>query len=404
MKYRIKKSIASGYVNAPPSKSMAHRMLICAALSGDTCIVHGISESEDMLATLDCLEALGAKCEREGESVKVRGIDFEGIESKSALKCRESGSTLRFFIPICLLLDKEVRLSGAPRLLQRPQGVYKEICDAHGMTFIQNEDSIRVRGPLKSGIYLLPGDVSSQFISGLMFALPLVDGDSLIKITTPIESKSYINMTIDALAIFGVEIRWQKDNEIYIKGNQRYEAKEVRVEGDYSNAAFFEALNVFGGSVKVGNLREESIQGDRVFFDMFNKIKMGRPTLDISDCPDLGPILFTLAAANNGAVFTGTRRLKIKESDRGQAMAMELAKFGVKVDILGDKIEVRSSGLHPPMEKIYGHNDHRIVMANAILLTMTGGVIDGAEAVSKSFPDFFEKLAELGIEVQEIDN
>ena len=211
-------------------------------------------------------------------------------------------------------------------------------------------------------------------------------------------------MTMAALAQFGVETVWQDENTIYIKGNQKYSADEAYVEGDYSNAAFFEALNVLGGNVQIGNLSPSSIQGDRVYSKMFEQLKEGTPILNISGCPDLGPILFAVSAAVNGGVFSGTSRLKIKESDRGQVMAEELKKFGVSASLYDDEIIIYPTKFECPKEALYGHNDHRIVMSEAVLLTLTGGIIDGAEAVTKSFPDFFEKLASLGIEVEKIED
>ncbi|MBQ9961530.1 MAG: 3-phosphoshikimate 1-carboxyvinyltransferase [Firmicutes bacterium] len=404
MKVRILKGIAKGRVEAPPSKSMAHRMLICAGLSKGTCVVHGISESKDVLATIDCLEAIGAVCTRNGESITVKGIDPSHIVPKKILQCNESGSTLRFFVPLCLVSGANAVLSGSERLLERPLGIYKTLCEERGLLFSQDATSVMVKGPLQPGCYKLAGNVSSQFISGLLFALPLLDGDSKLTITPPIESRSYIDMTIQALSVFGVKADWTDENTIFIKGNQEYTAEEVYVEGDYSNAAFFEALNMLGGDVTVTNLNPESIQGDKVYTNLFEHLKVGTPTLNISDCPDLGPVLFAVAAAKNGGVFSGTSRLKIKESDRGEVMAAELRKFGVSAGVYDNEVIIYPTGFAAPAEELYGHNDHRIVMACSILLTLTGGVIDGTEAVTKSFPDFFQKLSSLGIEVEEIDN
>ena len=235
-----------------------------------------------------------------------------------------------------------------------------------------------------------------------MFALPLLEGDSTIDIIPPIESCSYINLTIQALESFGVKVKWLDERRLFVAGGQSYQPKEVTVEGDYSNAAFFEALNYLGDNVKIEGLKDDSIQGDRVYRDYFPMIERGTPTVHLADCPDLGPVLFALAAAKNGGVFTGTRRLRIKESDRGAAMATELKKFGVSVRIENDTIVVYPAQFHAPDEVLYGHNDHRIVMSLAILLTKTGGIIDGAEAVKKSMPDFFEKLKQLGAKVEEI--
>ena len=404
MKVKINKGIAKGRVVAPPSKSMAHRMLICAGLSEGTCKVSGIAPSMDVLATIDCLEAIGAVCQFKGDILEVTGVDVTKAGPKDVLRCRESGSTLRFFIPICLASGAEVTLEGSQRLMERPLGIYDELCKERGMSFAQNDGKVCVKGPITSGTFEVLGNVSSQFISGLLFVLPLLDGDSVIKLIPPVESKSYIDMTISALKCFGVEVNWADENTLHIKGNQKYKCEKADVEGDYSNAAFFEALNVLGGQVEIEGLDEKSIQGDQVYKTMFEELAISSPTLDISNCPDLGPILFAVAGAKNGAKFTGTARLKIKESDRGQVMAQELSKFGISVTVLEDEIVVESKELKIPCESIAGHNDHRIVMSNAVLLTLTGGIIEGAEAVSKSFPDFFEKLKTLGIEVEIIED
>lgn len=404
MKIRINEGKAKGIVKAPPSKSMAHRLLICAGLSKGTCIVHGIVRSKDVEATMDCLRAVGVKLEEAEGSVRVTGADIKNASAGKILDCGESGSTLRFFVPLCLISGANAVLRGSNRLMERPLGIYKTMCEDRGLLFSQDETSLMVKGPLKSGNFKLAGNISSQFISGLLFALPLLDGDSVVTITPPIESRSYINMTISALALFGVEASWHDEKTIYIKGNQEYKCSEAWVEGDYSNAAFFEALNVFGGDVKIDNLPENSIQGDRVYGKMFDQLKKGTPALDISDCPDLAPILFAVAAAKNGGVFSGTRRLKIKESSRAEVMTEELAKFGVSSSVYDDEVIIYPIEFKKPSGELDGHNDHRIVMAEAILLTLTGGVIDGAEAVTKSFPDFFEKLKSLGIEVKEIED
>lgn len=404
MKVRIEKGTARGTVSAPPSKSMAHRLLICAGLSDGECIVHGISDSEDMLATMDCLRTLGVQFEKEEDTVRVSGIDIRKAAALEKMNCRESGSTLRFFVPIALLTGKETVLAGSRRLMERPLSVYEEIFLQRGIAFQKTEREIRTRGSLRYGSFEMDGNVSSQFVTGLLLALPLLKGDSRIVLRPPVESRSYIDMTLSALRMFGVEAGWQEENVLYIKGNQRYHAEEVFVEGDYSNAAFFEALNLLGGQVKIENLRKDSLQGDRVYEELFEALKRPGAELDLSDCPDLGPVLFAAAAAKHGGKFTGTSRLKIKESNRGEAMAEELRKFGVTAEVLENEVIVGRQGLREPKEVLNGHNDHRIVMSEAVLLTQTGGVIDGAEAVSKSFPDFFEKLASLGIEVERIEN
>jgi len=404
MRVSIKKGKAVGKVEAPPSKSMAHRLLICAGLSKGTCIVHGIAKSNDVLATIECLEAMGVSFQETKDGLAVTGVDMKSAAAGKILDCSESGSTLRFFVPICLISGANAVLKGSERLMERPLGIYKNICEERNLLFSQDKTSLMVKGPLKSGNYKLAGNVSSQFISGLLFALPILDGDSIITITPPIESRSYINMTISALAAFGVKAAWKDENTIFIRGGQEYKSDEAWVEGDYSNAAFFEALNVFGGDVKIDNLPENSIQGDKVYGQMFEQLKKGTPALNISDCPDLAPILFAVAAAKNGGVFSGTRRLKIKESNRSQAMAQELEKFGVSASVYEDEVIIYPTSFKTPSCRLLGHNDHRIVMSEAILLTLTGGVIEGAEAVTKSFPDFFDKLISLGIEVEQSED
>lgn len=400
MTVRIHKGKAKGRVLAPPSKSMAHRYLICAALSGGSKVC-GLSFSKDIEATLGCLKALGADIETYGNSVKIGGLNVNN-EVKTELFCNESGSTLRFLIPICLLFGKKITLTGTERLFSRSLEIYEKLCFEQGIEFKKTKNSITVCGKLSSGKYKVRGDISSQFISGLMFALPLLSGDSEIEIEGNLESASYLDLTIKALADFGVVIRKSEKNTFYIRGSQSYKAKEITVEGDYSNAAFFEAMNILGSEIKIEGLCDKSAQGDRVYKDIFPLLRRATPEIDISDCPDLGPVLMTTAAALNGAVFTGTRRLKIKESDRGAAMQSELLKLGCNVLIEENSITVCKADLYSPTEPIFGHNDHRIVMAMAVLLTLLGGEIEGAEAVSKSFPDFFEILNSLGIEVEKI--
>ncbi len=395
----IEKSTAFGEIKAPPSKSMAHRYLICGAMSGES-EIGNIDFSEDIKATVGCLEALGAKAEINGDSVQIGGLLKSRKIKTNKLFCNESGSTLRFLIPICMLKGEKITLEGTKRLFERSLSVYADMCKAQNIEFSQNETSVTVNGKMSSGRYNVRGDISSQFISGLMLALPCLGGESVIDITGKSESSSYLGLTLKALADFGVRISRIDENTMYVKGEQTYKNRKLKVEGDYSNSAFFEALNLLGGNVAVTGLDENSIQGDKVYKEIFPLLKQGRPTVDISDCPDLGPVLMALAAALNGAVFTGTRRLKIKESDRGYAMAEELSKFGCKVDVEENQIKVYPCKLVKPVLPLSGHNDHRIVMAVAVLCTLTGGKIYGAQAVEKSLPDFFEKLKSLGIKVE----
>ncbi len=395
----IKVSTAKGTVLAPPSKSMAHRLLICAALSQGVSRIYNIARSQDILATIDCLTSLGAKFTFCDDYIAVKGLDLTKIKGPIKANCRESGSTLRFIIPLMLLTEVECALSGSEYLFTRPLSIYEEIANYYNFKFLKNKNGIELKGILKSGTYEIPGNISSQFISGLLFALPLLENDSLIKIKGILESRPYVDLTIDALKQFDVTAEFLNDNEIFIKGTQKYRATDTSVEGDYSNAAFYEALNFLGSGISVNGLKKDSYQGDKVYFEYFNQLKNGTPTLDITDCPDLAPILFTIAAYFNGGVFTGTKRLKMKESDRAQAMKTELQKFGADIVVLENEVIVKKSELHKPNEILNGHNDHRIVMSLCVLLSRFGGKINNAEAVSKSFPDFFENISFLGIGV-----
>jgi len=403
VKVNIIPSIARGRVTAPPSKSMAHRLLICAGLCpGQESVIEGVELSEDVAATIDCLKALGAQCSYEKGCVRVVGTDPRQALS-ARLCCRESGSTLRFFIPLALLGQEEMSFAGSEKLLSRPLGVYEELCVRLGLLFEKGQE-LKVCGRLGSGIFSLPGDVSSQFVSGLLFALPLLEGDSVIQLIPPVESRSYIELTMSALRDFGVSVYWENENSIAIPGGQTYEPRRMQVEGDWSNAAFLSALNLLGGSVELSGLRRDSLQGDRVYVEHFDAIGRGFAEISLADCPDLGPVLFALAAANKGAHFTSTRRLRIKESDRAQAMAAELRKFGADICVNEDDVTVLPDSFGAPTQTLCGHNDHRIVMSMAVLCTKYGGCIEGAQAVRKSYPAFFETLRQLGLDLEITDD
>ena len=385
-------STPGGSVAAPPSKSMAHRLLISAGLADGISRVSGIDTSEDVSATLDCLRALGAKVEIKDRTATVRGADpFRA--KRATLPCRESGSTLRFFLPLCLLSGSDMTLTGSETLLSRPLSVYEESAREKGFSLEKSQNAVRVRGKLTPGEYVLPGDVSSQFVSGLLFALPLLDGDSRIVLRPPVESRSYIDLTLSALSSFGVTAVWTDETTLTVPCGQRYAASEVTVEGDWSNAAPFLSLGV-----GVTGLRGDSLQGDRRIADLLAKLDGGNAEIDLSDCPDLAPVLFAHAALRQGGRFTGTKRLAIKESDRGEAMKAELSKCGVAVSIEENAIAV-GGGATSPSEPLFGHNDHRIVMACAVLAAKLGGTVEGIEAVKKSYPGFFADLKRINIKV-----
>ena len=394
----FKPSALAGTIDAPPSKSMAHRYLIGAALSKEICTLSGVDYSQDILATMDCLKALGVRLSVDGDRVTVDPSGFLQAEAP-VLECRESGSTLRFFIPLALCMGKPVVLRGSQRLLERPLSVYEALCKEKGFAFCKTSDAVTLCGKLESGEYELRGDISSQFITGLIFALVYLGEDAAIRILPPFESRSYIDLTISALRSFGAKVAFEGEYTIKIKKSPLH-TWSGRIEGDYSNAAFLDAFNHIGSGVHVENLNPESLQGDRVYREYFRQISAGTPTLDISDCPDLGPVLFALAAMKNGAVFTGTDRLKAKESDRGMAMHRELQKLGGGL-VFGDNvITVPKQKLEYRGIPLSGHNDHRIVMAMSVVLSRTGGAIDGAEAIQKSYPGFFSDIIRLGAEVE----
>ncbi len=400
MKVKIGKGVAKGKIKAPPSKSYAHRLLICAALTGEDCTVGGVSESEDMGATLDCISALGCKYEREMDRIKFYKSAEISADGKEFF-CRESGSTLRFFIPIALAFGGKMKFHGEGRLLERGLSVYEDICKEQEIVLEYDDRYLALEGKLKSGEFNIKGNISSQFISGLMLALPMLEGDSVIRITTELESRPYVDITLDVLKEYGIEINEKEKNTFYIKGNQKYIPKDACAEGDYSNSAFLDAFNVLGGDVSVLGLNPNSRQGDKAYISMLKALDTGRPTLDISACPDLGPILFAIAAVKNGAHIKGTARLKIKESDRCLSMAKELEKLGGVVEIYENSVKIAPvSEFKSPKEELYGHNDHRIVMALSVISTLFGAEIDGCEAVAKSYPDFFDAIESLGIEVK----
>jgi len=390
--------ILEGRIDAPPSKSMAHRYLIGAALSKEVCVLSGVDYSEDVLASIDCLRALGVTISVDDDRITIDPKGFMQVE-QPVLNCRESGSTLRFFIPLALCLGQKVIMRGSRRLLERPLGVYEELCLEEGFLFERDTDSVTLYGQLRSRDYKLRGDVSSQFITGLIFALVYLNKDAVIEIIPPFESRSYIQLTIEALSSFGANVKFIDKNKIKVSASKMH-GYSCRIEGDYSNGAFLDSFNYVGSKVEVGNLKPDSLQGDRVYKDYFEQLEKGTPILDISDCPDLGPVLFTLAAMKNGAVFTGTDRLKVKESDRGTAMHEELKKLGGGL-VFGDNfITVPKQQLQYNGRALNGHNDHRIVMAISVILSKIGGTIEGAEAVRKSYPGFFDDIRRLGAIVE----
>ncbi|MBQ7636136.1 MAG: 3-phosphoshikimate 1-carboxyvinyltransferase [Lachnospiraceae bacterium] len=396
---KLFKSELKGKLSAVPSKSYVHRMLICAALADGESEISNYIKSEDILASIDCIKSLGAEVTEEGDTLKIKGSGGKKLRD-GVFKCRESGSTLRFFIPVAAAKCSSSVFTGSERLMERGVGIYEDILPEKKVFITKDNGEIRVKGALQPGVYEIPGNISSQYITGLLFALPLLGGDSEIRVIPPVESRAYIDITIEVLKLAGICIRETKENTFEIKGNAKYRPLKERAEGDWSNAAFIYAMNGLGQDIEMDGLKNDSVQGDRICREHFKRLDRPGAVVDIGGCIDLGPVLFAYAAAKHGGRFTGTERLKIKESDRAAVMAEELKKFGVQLQVSEKEVIVPEGGIKAPVEILDGHNDHRIVMALCALLTVTGGEIKGAEAVKKSYPGFFEDLRRIGLNVE----
>lgn len=402
MKVKILPSKTSGEVSAPPSKSFAHRYLIGSVLSRGKCVIKNIADSDDISATLSCIEQLGGSVTKDGNTVTVIPTAKSQIEN-AVFDCKESGSTLRFFIPVVLATGaKNCTFSGSERLLARGIKEYEKLFENSDVKIKSDEKSIEVNGTLSAGNYEISGEVSSQYTTGMLFALSSTPGKSTLKITGNAESRAYVDMTIKVLKDFGADIRETEKNFFEIKGKGRLSPGEFTVEGDWSNAAFLIALSRLAGRISVSGLNENSVQGDRFCTAAFDALDGENAEIDLKDCPDLAPILFSYAAYINGGKFINTRRLRVKESDRANVMAEELKKFGANVKVYENSVEIKKTQLKPPIVPLCGHNDHRIVMALSVLAVVFGAEIDGAEAVNKSYPDFFRDIKKAGVNVYEI--
>lgn len=402
MKVKILPSKTSGEVSAPPSKSFAHRYLIGSVLSRGKCVIKNIADSDDISATLSCIEQLGGSVTKDGNTVTVIPTNEKQIEN-AVFDCKESGSTLRFFIPVVLATGaKNCTFLGSERLLARGIKEYETLFENSDVTIKSDEKSIEVNGTLSAGNYEISGEVSSQYTTGMLFALSGLSGKSTLKITGKAESRAYVDMTIKVLKDFGADIAEPEKNFFEINGKGRLSPGEFTVEGDWSNAAFLIALSRLLGTISVSGLNENSVQGDRFSSVAFDALDGENAEIDLKDCPDLAPILFSYAAYKNGGRFINTRRLRVKESDRANVMAEELKKFGANVKVYENSVEIEKTQLKPPIVPLCGHNDHRIVMALSVLAAVFGAEIDGAEAVNKSYPDFFRVIKKAGVNVYEI--
>ena len=402
----------SGAVRVPPSKSMAHRALIAAALSDGLTTLHLSGLNDDIEATIDALMALGALIDydpRKGLLI-VRPIEaapnlsrpIAALAGKAAshvdfsevleLDCGESGSTLRFLLPVACALGVKAEFTGRGRLPERPNAALTKVLREHGAWIDTDTLPMRVEGGIQGGLWALPGNVSSQYITGLLMALPILPGDSEIRLTTALESASYVDMTLDALADFGIDVQ-RTESGFIVPGNQSYHSPEdVYIEGDWSAAAFWCAANAMGSDIDIEGVSRRSAQGDRAV-----EALLGQDEINAENVPDLVPALAAAAAvADRRTVITGAARLRLKESDRLQAVADMISALGGRVRVTGDGLIIDGGAVHGGT--VDGRNDHRIVMAAAILATVADGdvTVTGAKAVAKSYPDFFEHFAALG--------
>ena len=397
----------AGTVTPPPSKSQAHRVLIAAALADGVSHIHNVAFSQDIEATINCLEELGAQFDRDGSTVTVHGM---GANTMSPLRrmayphldCGESGSTLRFLIPVALAVRGGGIFTGRGRLMERPQKPYFDLFDEKGIFYEQKDGVLTVTGMLTPGEYRLPGDVSSQFFTGLLYALPLLGGPSAIIPTTPLESEGYIRMTLQVMAQFGVEmpVTMSLPPHYHPQGNQTYRAADVSVEADWSQAGFWYAAKALGNPVETAGMNPGSTQGDRVIADHF--VKLSRPgdaDIDVSGCPDLVPPLAAMAAVRSGVTrLTNAARLRIKESDRLAAVTQVLNALGADVAEGPDSLIIRGKNMLAGGVKVDSCNDHRIAMMAAIAAARCEApvTVQGAECVAKSYPNFWDDYEALG--------
>ena len=403
MDLRIEPRRLSGAVTPPPSKSMAHRLIISAALGSGVSIVRNVAFSQDIEATLRCMEALGAKWERlTDDAVQVTGIGQISPDSFTELPrfdCGESGSTLRFLIPIALAVAGGGVFTGRGRLMERPQKPYFDLFDENGISYEQENGILTIQGRLTPGDFRLPGNVSSQFFTGLLFSLALLDGPSSIVSTTALESSDYIHMTIDAMENAGVHVAASEDGRSFQVASSTYTSFDGTVEADWSQAGFWYAANFLDSALQLHGLNPHSAQGDLVVADDYWKLaRPGEVELDISGCPDLLPPLAVMAAIRQGMThFVNAARLRIKESDRLATVAALLNALGCEVEELPDALTVHG-GKPLTGGTVDGANDHRIVKAAAIAATACQAPVTilGAEAVRKSYPNFWEEYQRLG--------
>ena len=404
MDITITPGLLGGSITPPPSKSQAHRALIAAALAEGVSMLKNVALSQDIQATIRCLEVLGASFRREGDSLAVTGLAGKTTPRGELplLDCGESGSTLRFLIPIALAVLGGGRFTGHGRLMERPQGPYFDLFREKGIFYTQKDGVLTVRGRLEAGTCSLPGNVSSQFITGLLYTLPLLPGDSEIILTTPLESRGYVDMTLDVLEKFGFRVENRDYASFLIPGGQTFQARDLTVEADWSNAAFWYAAALLESDVDIRGLDTHSTQGDAAIAGHY--WTLARPAdaqIDVSGCPDLVPPLAAMAALRGEGLTTrlvNAARLRMKESDRLSTVTEVLNALGADVEEHDDYLVIRGKDTLPGGVTVSGHNDHRIAMMAAIAATRCEKpvTITGAECVKKSYPGFWEDYEKLG--------
>lgn len=377
-----------GAVTPPSSKSQTHRAVLALMLAQGEGKLSNLAVSQDIQATQDCVAAL-----KSGQPAQADGLPL--------LDCGESGSTLRFLIPVALAVRGGGNFTGRGRLMERPQGPYIRLFEEKGISWNQEGACLTVAGQLEPGVYALPGNVSSQFITGLLYALPLLPGDSRIVLTTPLESRGYVDMTLDMLRRFDIKVEEQEDGFL-VPGNQTYQARDLTLEADWSGAAFWYAANFLGAQVDIQGLNPDSVQGDRQIGTLYWKLaRPGDVDIDLSQCPDLAPPLAVMAAVRKGTTrFVNAGRLRMKESDRLETIARTLNALGAKAQVGEDTLTLEGLD-HLEGGTVDGCNDHRIAMMAAVAAVACKEPVTilGAECVKKSYPRFWEDYTALGGEV-----
>lgn len=400
MRVTIFPSKASGSAQVPPSKSVALRALICGALS-ESSTIHNIVYSEDVETMLRCLKEMGATVCKQKGSVTIGEMNpfWYPEEQEPILHCDNSGSTFRYLLPLCLLGDLPTVFVGSSRLINRPMVAYRDFCRQYGLTWLHNEYSVVVRGPLYANRFALSDAMSSPFISGLMMAMPLLIEESHIDLESTSEMLSYVKLTSAVQEAFGVTTVLDGEHITLCPGGV-YHSTEFTVEGDCALAAAIDAFNLIGESVKVLGLSEESAQIYSDYKALFRQFGDDNCEFDLSECRDLLPVLFALTAICGGGTFRITRPLKVKDEYRIKAMMEELEKFGVPITCGENTIEIAGCSLREPSQTLSGHKDPFLVMALGLLCSRVGGTIEGAEAVKQIYADYFDVLQSLSIDLR----